>query len=197
MCVCVCVWRRQTVSLFACMCVYLYSYVLVCLRVWGTASRGNLPISWPTSIYMKTNYSWGCGKFLVPERKTKEMQRNVSQWNGRIEPMSAEMRHSGLSEGPVCFDKSNSFLWDKSLASAYEDPILLGETTVWNWNSWNSVCNYLYFIHKSFAANEQRLHKFDGWEEFKADSKEANNVLKRGLPSTSGCKKWHSVWLSP
>lgn len=97
--VCICVCRRQTVSLFACMCGYLYASVLACLRVWGKACRGNLLISWPISIYMKTNYSWGWGKCLVPEQKTKEMQRNVSQWKGRIERMSDEMQRSGSYEG--------------------------------------------------------------------------------------------------
>lgn len=97
--ICVCVWRRLAVSLFASMPVNLYAYVLVCLREWGKACRGNLLICWPISIYMKTNYSWGWGKCLAPEQKTKEMQSNASQWKGRIEWMSAEMQRSGSSEG--------------------------------------------------------------------------------------------------
>lgn len=87
----VCVWT-DSVSVCVCVCTCVY------LGKWGEACRGNLLISWPISIYMKTNYSSGWKKCLAPEQKKKqEMQRNVSLWKGWIERMSAEMQRTGSS----------------------------------------------------------------------------------------------------
>ena len=110
---CVCLWR-QAVPLFACMSVHLYASVFVCLRVRGKACRGNLPISWPISIYMKTNYS--CGRREVPRSRAKKNKRDAEEritMKRQNWMMSAEMQRSGSSEGPVCFDKTNSFLLEE------------------------------------------------------------------------------------
>lgn len=85
-----------------CVCVF----VCICTFVWKTC-RANLLISWPISIYTKTNYSWGWWKCYVPEQKTKAMQRKVSQWKGRIEWMNAEIQCSVSSEG-LCTHKTVS-----------------------------------------------------------------------------------------
>lgn len=111
----VCVYL--SVSLCACVC--LYAQLLVCLQG-AKACRGNLLISWPISIYMKTNYSSGWGNCLVSPRKEREKEKtppkaihkNRSQQKGRIEQMNAKLQ-PWIIRQPVYFDKINKYLLDK------------------------------------------------------------------------------------
>lgn len=64
---------QLNVGVYMCVCVWVWLNC-VCVQEWGKACRGNLLISWPISIYMKTNYSSDWEKRLVPEQKIKKQK---------------------------------------------------------------------------------------------------------------------------